>query len=304
MKILTIGIPTREGIYYKKCFYSLSRAVQALFMKEWAVETIICINSPNADALEPEIKMITRELPQLNTRIIKQDSLLLGKSLAMKRIIAEAKGELVLFLDDDVEVEPDAIRVAMEIFENRSDIKLVGATPKIIRPIQASRWRNFIYDVINIQQIADVFAYPDPFIFGRFMMLRKRDVPDIPNDILNEDMYMQILFHPNVVKIKSFIRYRGVVYLNDHFKRVFRLMEGRKQAKVYAGGRLTQKYFNDQLTKRKLNFKKIIHLRPYFLFCFVCYRIIRILTYLLKPCLYKNKKGSIVGWNRTYCILM
>jgi glycosyltransferase involved in cell wall biosynthesis len=304
MKILTIGIPTREGRYYKECFYSLSKAVKVLSVKEWVVETIICINGPNTDALESEIKMTTRELPQLNTRIIKQNSLLLGKSLAMKRIIAEAKGELVLFLDDDVEVGPDAIRVAIEIFENRSDIKLVGATPKIIRPIQASHWRNFIYDVINIQQIVDVFAYPDPFIFGRFMMLRKRDMPDIPNDILNEDMYMQIVFHPNVVKMKSFIRYRGVAYLGDHFKRVFRLMEGRKQAKIYAEKRLTQKYFNDQSTKRKLNFKKIIHLRPYFFFCFICYRIIRILTYLLKPCLYKNKKGSMTGWSRTYCILI
>lgn len=304
MKILTIGIPTREGIYYKECFYSLSKAVQALSMKEWAVETIICINGPNTDILEAEIKTVTRELPQLNTRIIKQDPSLLGKPLAMKKIIIEAKGELVLFLDDDVEVDSDAIRVAVEIFETRSNIQLVGATPKIIRPIQASHWHNFIYDVINIQQIVDVFTYTDPYIFGRFMMLKKKDMPDIPNDMFNEDMYMQILFHPNVVKIKSFVRYHGVAYLRDHFKRVFRLMQGRKQAKVYAGKRLAQKYFNDRFTKRKLDFKKIIHLRLYFLFCFVCYRIIRILTYLLKPCLYKNKKGSIVGWNRTYCILM
>lgn len=295
--MLTIGIPTREGMYYKELFCSLSKAIQFFSIKKWKVETLVCINGPRIDSLEIEIKAIARGIPELNIRVLKQKASLVGKVFAMKRIVTEAKGRFVLFLDDDVEIAVDAIMIALKVFETKPNIKLVGATQKIIRPISASLWRNFVYDVINIQQITDVFAHPDPFVFGRFMMIKKKDILDIPDDILNEDMYIQILFHPNVVKVMSSVQYHGVAHLRAHFKRVFRLIEGRKQAKEYAGETLTKKYFNDSFTKRRLSFKKIIHLKPYFLFCFLCYRTIRILTYLLKPFFYK--KSLTTGWSRT-----
>lgn len=297
MNLLTIGIPTREGLYYKEFFYSLSRTILSLSTKNWGVETLICVNGPQNDLIEAEIRAIISEIPNLKARVIEQEPLLVGKPLAMRKIKEEARGELILFLDDDVEVGDSTIRDALEIFETKPNIKFVGASPKIIRPISYSHWRNFVYDVINIQQIVDVFKFPDPFIFGRFMMLRKRDVPDIPNDMLNEDMYMQILFYPNTIKIKSYVKYRGLAYLKDHFKRVSRLMEGRKQVVEYAREALVKKYFRDPSTRRILDFNKIIHLRPYLFFCFVCYRIIRALTYVAKPLFYKKIRG--IGWKRT-----
>ena len=296
MKLITIGIPTREGIYYKELLYSLYKSIQLLSDEGWKFEIIFCINGSQVNETEDKIKLIIDEIPELNIKIIIQEWNYVGKPLAMKRITAEASGELVLFLDDDVEIDNDVIKNSIEIFEIYPNIKLVGATPKIVCPTPISFWRRIIFDILNIQHTLDLFVFPDPFVIGRFMMLRKKDMPIIPVDTIKDDMYLQILFYPNVLKIKSHIKYRGVIYLRDYYTRLFRLIEGEQQELKNISENQLRKYFDDPLMKRRLDFNKIVHLRPYFLFCFLCYRLIKLSAFLLQP-LFFNK--NYVGWKRT-----
>lgn len=296
MKLLTIGIPTREGLYYKELLHSLHNSIQLLSDIEWKFEIIFCINGSRVHEVESQIKLIINEIPGLNIKTIIQEPKYVGKPLAMKRITVEASGDLILFLDDDIEIDHNTIKNALDIFETHPNIKLVGATPKIIIPTFSSFWRRIIFDILNIQHILDLFVFSDPFIVGRFMMLRKNDMPDIPKNIIKDDMYMQILFYPNVIKIKSNVKYRGVTCLKDYFTRLFRLIEGNNQDLKKISKKQLEKYFSDPLMKRKLDFNKIKHLKPYFLFCFICYRAIKLLTFLLQP-IFFNK--NYVGWKRT-----
>lgn len=296
MRLLTIGIPTLDGIYYKELLYSLYKSTQPLSSTEWEFEIIFCINGSRVNEVEDQIKLIIDRIPELSTKTIIKKSSCVGKPFAMKRIAAEASGDLILFIDDDVEIDYDTIKNAVNIFEVFPDIKLVGATPKIIYPSLTSFWRRMIFDILNIQHTLDLFVFPDPFIVGRFMMLRKNDMPNIPADVIKDDMYLQILFYPNVIKIKSYVRYRGVIYLKDYFTRLFRLIEGEQQDLKNISKNQLKKYFADPLMKRCLDFKKIIHLTPYHLFCFICYRIIKLSAFILQP-LFFNK--NYIGWKRT-----
>lgn len=296
MKLLTIGIPTREGLYYKELVHSLNESIKQLSNIGWEFEIIFCINGYRVYEVENQIKLITNKLSGLNIKTITQEPKYLGKPLAMKRITAESNGDMILFLDDDIEIYHNVIKNALNIFETYPNIKLVGATPEIIIPPFSSFYKKIIFDILNIQHIFDLFVFSDPFIVGRFMMLRKKDMPDIPMNIIKDDMYMQILFYPNVLKIKSIIRYRGVTCLKDYFTRLFRLIEGSNQDLKNISKKKLKKYFSDPLMKRKLDFNKIKHLKPYFLFCFICYRVIKILTFLLQPVFF-NK--HYLGWKRT-----
>lgn len=296
MRIITIGIPTREGKYYKELLFSLYKSIQFLPDGEWKFEIIFCINGPQAQKTEYKIKLIIEEFPELNIKIITQELNCLGKPLAMERIVNEASGDLILFVDDDVEIDQDTIKNSINIFETYPNIKLVGATPKIICPTPILFWRRMLFDILNIQHTHDLFVFPDPFIIGRFMMLRKKDMPTIPADVIKDDMYLQILFYPNVFKIRSYIRYRGVIYLKDYYTRLFRLIEGDHQELKNINEEQLKKYFDDPLMKRRLDFNKIIHLKPYFLFCFICYRIIKLSAFLFQPLMFNR---NFVGWKRT-----
>lgn len=297
MKLITIGVPTKEGKYYKELLCSLSKSIQFLSNEEWKFEIIFCINGLLINETKYKIKSIINEFPELNIKIIIQEINSLGKPLAMKRICNESNGDFLLWLDDDVVISHNAIKDAINIFKIQPNIKLVGATAKVTYPTPISLWRKIIFNILNIQHILDLFVFPDPFIIGRFMMLRKIDMPDIPVNVIKDDMYLQILFYPNTVKIKSHVEYRGVIRLRDYYARLFRLIGGEQQdfSKNINEDQL-KKYFNDPFMKRKLNFKKIINLRLHFLFCFISYRIIKLSAFLLQP-LFFNKSQK--GWKRT-----
>ena len=296
MKLITIGIPTKEGIHYKELLCSLCKSILFLSDERWKFEIIFCINGLHTDETQYKIKLIINEFPELNIRIIVQEPNCLGKPLAMKRISDESSGEFLLFLDDDIVIGHNTIKDSINVFEIHPNIKLVSATPKIVYPTPISFCRRIIFDILNVQHIFDLFIFPDPFIIGRFMMLRKIDMPIIPADIIKDDMYLQILFYPNVFKIKSHIKYQGVIYLKDYYTRLFRLIEGEKQDLKNINKDKLRQYFDDPLMKRRLDFNKIIHLRLYFLFCFICYRLIKLFAFLLQP-LFFNKKQ--IGWKRT-----
>lgn len=296
MRVVTIGIPTREGEHYKDLLISLHKSIRVFSVEEYKFEIIFCINGPHSQETERKIKSIVEEVPKLDIKVVTQEPRCLGKPLAMKRITEEACGDFIAFIDDDVEIDHDTINDSIRIFETYPAIKLVGATPKVVCPSPISFWRKMLFDVLNIQHTHDLFVFPDPFIVGRFMMLRKKDMPIIPPTVIKDDMYLQILFYPDVFKIRSHVRYKGVISLRDYYTRLFRLIGGDHQELSDISRDQLNRYFDDPYMKRKLDFNKIIHLRPYYLFCFVCYRLIKISAFLLQPLVFNRNS---VGWART-----
>lgn len=300
MNVLTIGIPTRGSLYYKDLFFSIKQSSSLLYENNWSVELVVCINSPNINTLNEEISGLINatglSASNINIKIIKQNPTKIGKVVAMETIINNSNGKYILFLDDDVLISRSAPMEAIKILEQNRDLKLVGATQRIIHPIVGSQIRNFIYDIINIQQIIDVFTTADPFIFGRFMMVRKGEIPQMPITLYNEDMYLQIKLYPHTFKIKQEVYYRGIAFLNEHFKRAYRLMEGRSQVRQRVEKNKYKEFSNNPLNKRTLDYSKIIKLRPYYLLCFILYRFIRLITIVTKPLLYKKK--DVLGWDR------
>lgn len=187
-QILTIGISSRDGGYYRELLGSLAQAVRIL--EGWEVETILSVGGNNTSILAQLGSKAAVPYPELNLRVIERSVERVSKPNAMNEIRELAKGDLLLYLDDDIKLSETIILSAVKEIEQRPELLIVGAQQKIIRPIRGSWWRNFIYDVINIQQVADVFTGPDPFIFGRFMLIKKTAMPVLPQEVLNEDMYL------------------------------------------------------------------------------------------------------------------
>lgn len=300
MNILTVGIPTRGSLYYKELFDSIRQSFFILCENNWNIELIVCANGPDANILNREISgLLNAEdllASSINVKIIEQNPAKIGKVAAMETIINNSNGKYILFLDDDVLIDRFAPMEAIKMLEKNQDLKLIGATQRIIHPIVGSHLRKFIYDIINIQQIVDVFTMRDPFIFGRFMMLRKSEIPQMPTILYNEDMYLQIKLYPHTFKIKQGVYYRGMAFLGEHFRRVYRLMEGRNQVKQLIEKDKYKEYNGDPLNKRILDYSKIIKLEQYYLLCFILYRFIRLITVITKLLLYKDK--GVLGWDR------
>ncbi len=291
---LTIGISSRDGDYYTELLSSLAKAVRTL--KDWQIETILSVGGNSTAHLAEVGRAAAEPYPELCLRVIERAPDRVSKPDSMNEISQVAKGDLILYLDDDIKLSEAIIVNAIEEMERRPKLLLVGAQQVIIRPIGGGWWRNFIYDVINIQQIADVFTAPDPFIFGRFMLIRKAAMPVLPRQIINEDKFLQVLFSPNETKIADKYEFTGVDRLPNHYRRVFRLMDGRAQVKELVDPEQYKRYINKPENKRILDRAKIRKLRPYLAFCFLCYRVVRGSTHLLKPFLYSRPRQA--GWKR------
>lgn len=275
---LTIGIPTRGNQEYSQLLSCLRKVQIDFSARSVGCEIIFCINGNQPSAARARIQQAIADNNVANTVVLQQPTHVVGKVAAMNRIKRKAHGEVLLYLDDDVMVSSTVVMQAVrDLYQGHT--LLVGCRHKIVRLITDSHWRNFMYDVINIQQIVDVFKYEDPIIFGHFLMLRKKDMPPLPADLINDDMYLSILFYPDIKMSSGYVFYEGVFQLTTHVIRVFRLMRGRNQAKKYLDQSKFKAYVSNKLNQRQVDMKKVFQLPPYFFMCFIFYRLLRIIIH-------------------------
>lgn len=299
-RIVSICIPTRAGDRYRELFLSLKKSF-VNFTSAWQVEILIGVNGADAEMAVRSIKQIADSLGlAASCQIIDLSPEVMGKSAAMNKLVALASGEILIFLDDDVVFERNFLFSSLMAFIEEPNCILFGCCQKIIRPISGGRRRNFIYDIVNIQQIAKVFTGPDPFLFGRFLVIKKQDMPVLPLGLINDDMYLNILFYPRVKIYPGVVCYQGTRTLRGHFFRVLRLMKGRKQMRKYFNNRQLELYASDRSNQRRLDWQKIFKLSPYFFVCFILYRVIRLFIHLIISFYLKFNVRSLSddGWAR------
>lgn len=88
------------GITYYNARETISRAVESAIKQDWPNKEIIVIDDASTDGSEAVLHAMARENPGL--RIIRHETNR-GVAAARNRILAEARGELVAFFDDDDE---------------------------------------------------------------------------------------------------------------------------------------------------------------------------------------------------------
>jgi hypothetical protein len=114
----------------------------------------------------------------------------------------------------------------------------------------------------------------DTFLFGRFMAFKK-NVFNVPPNILLEDLYLSIVLDGNYKIRPEFVYYNGLDSISKHIKRVIMLESGRKQVRKIMG----TAYDVAQIKNRRiLDDDKIKSLSTYYKFCLLSYNILRFFT--------------------------
>lgn len=105
--------------YLPGCFNSITK--QEINPKQFEV---IIINNNSTDNTEEICKKFINDYPTLNVKYFVEKQK--GLSAARNRGIKESSGDLIAFIDDDAELEPNYIEIAIDFFMNHPDISAMG----------------------------------------------------------------------------------------------------------------------------------------------------------------------------------
>ncbi|MDR1678786.1 MAG: glycosyltransferase [Prevotellaceae bacterium] len=137
---------------------------------------IVLINNNSTDNTEAESACFEQDFPQVDFRYFMEKKQ--GLSYARNRGIAEARGEILVFLDDDSFVRPNYLRRLSENLKKYPDVNAFGGkiTPRYesgIAPKWISRWSYSWVSAIDLGN--EVRLFPDnSFPIGANMGLTKR----------------------------------------------------------------------------------------------------------------------------------
>lgn len=197
-----------------------------------------------------------------------------GKVAAALEVIKSNNIDYVISLDDDIKFESNLFYESIQCIQKNVDIKIVAAVNKCVELEKALFLRKFIYDIINVRSLNQLFLGKDPFLFGRFFMLKSTDY-QVPGDIMLEDLYLNMLYINKIKILNNKIYYKGVDSLYKHAKRVLMLEAGRKQIRLID----PEKYeLLQRINKRTIDEDKLRSLSFYDKICYRMYGIIRFFT--------------------------
>lgn len=219
------------------------------------VNTIICLNGCT-DNTEEIVLRAKKSFPRLKIRVIHSKR---GKVFAQNAII-RAVGQRnvpVVFVDADVVLKKDAVRLLYEEIKRLPQLKVVGGWPVPSPPKTLTAWESVLYKILHLRalnpesEIAkhDVLPYksyalkfPQPsvskefecrskiYFHGRIFMLKNADVFDMPEDKnLADDSFLPNMIHtkygPGVIRTRfdAIGYYAPYLSLKQHFKTYRRL---------------------------------------------------------------------------------
>ncbi len=241
MKKISIAIPIyNEEKNLEKCIISLNNEIQKL---DITVKTYLCLNGCEDDS--ENIAKKTKDLfPNLNIVIIKSEK---GKLNAQEKIISKINDNYpIIFMDSDIELKNNVIKIILDELNNNKELIAVGAFPIAKKYQGLNIWKIFLDRVLNIRsrfpqaEISkfDVtnhhkLAVDNPqsintnpnheskskvFFHGRLFVLKSKRYWNKPKKagIVGDDSYLPdyIIYNYGINRIR--IRYDSIVYFIPH----------------------------------------------------------------------------------------
>jgi hypothetical protein len=202
-----------------------------------------------------------------------------GKIRSINYVLSKENSDIVVILDDDVFFAEDLLLSALNKLKNDRTLRLVGFKNQVIEYSGLNFIIKFKYNIINIRSLCDLYENMDPFLFGRFLVCKKEYLL-VPDDIINEDLYLSIINDKFFVILPKKVFYIGECSILKHIKRVLRIETGRIQL---------SKIFKDEYKKitnksvRRIDKEKVLKLKLYYRICYFLYIKLRILTNKIIP---------------------
>jgi len=284
---LTIGIPTRNSEnFLELTLKSVSAAVESLPKSKFDYEFIICLDHCT-DNTKHVAKKAGRELKLSNFRITTNDSKVIGKAACLNKMARIARGNILVFIDDDISLDKSVILDCLDALIDNNDIKIVFPISKSKNRSIRNPWRKFWHNVFKIKFEEDIYKGSDPYFVGRLFTIRKKDFIILPNNLLNEDQFLYVVYYPNIRKItKSAVYFYSVKTLTAYFGRFFRIRKGTEQVKALFP---KEKLKLVEHIKREIEFRKVFKMPIQKIIYFLIYRLMRILAVTFYK-LYGKKK--------------
>lgn len=208
----------------------------------------------------------------------------IGKVSTINEALENLNSDYILILDDDISFEENLLKLAFDEI-TRGETKIVSFQTKALPYKNNSFIRKFIYDIINIRSLKKLYKGIDPFLVGRFILIKK-DLFKVPDNIINEDLYLSLIYRDQYVIRPEEVYYVGESKILRHIKRVLRLETGREQVKEIFGS-----IYNDNAKKnqRIIDASKVEQLETYYELCYLGYNILRFFTNSVISKFFKHK---------------
>ncbi len=246
---VTFIIPARnEEKNLENCIKSLYYAVKNLKIRK---KTFICLNECTDNTFSVASRCI-RKYKGLNITLLKSQK---GKLNAQNMCVKHTHPKSILiFLDADVELEKNSIKIILEEFKKHKSLIAVGGFPVAKKYNGKNPWKKFLDKILNIRSrhpkcevaLHDVkeyhpFALKNPqfvdtdpehelrskiYFHGRLFGIRSKKYWKKPknNKIVGDDSFLPDYITYKCGKGRIRIRYDALVYyspytsLIDHFK--------------------------------------------------------------------------------------
>ncbi len=275
-------IPTKDGGEgFEKLLFSIIKNVEyAKFNKvDMSYDINILINGDSEKPLK-HLSSVSN-IKDINIVLTKA----VGKVSAINDILPKIQSKYIVVLDDDIYFNKDLLYLAIKEIEDKPFLSLVSFQTRVVSSNGLNTINKFFYDTINIRSLKKLYKGIDPFLFGRFLFIKKEFLI-IPNDIINDDLYLGIFYEDKYVIRPEKVYYIGEFSIKRHIKRVLRLEAGRRQIKEMFGNR-----YNDYLNKnkREIDKGKVESLSLYYKLCYYSYKILRVLTNSVITRFFKHK---------------
>ncbi|KKR81450.1 MAG: hypothetical protein UU73_C0001G0070 [Candidatus Daviesbacteria bacterium GW2011_GWA1_41_61] len=285
---ITFGIPSYNSSLeiLNLTVQSIIKSVDLLGIQQLRI--LICLNGkPNR-----KIEKLYRNNP--NIKVIYTPNFAKGKSRAINEIHLQTQTELLIIIDDDVLIDSMSLSLLIEQIQSKNTY-ITFPSRSLINETHLNPFNKLLWKIFNIQYCSNLYNGNDPFFTGMCFCVKTKFLPMLPNDLINDDQFLQIYFMNNSKLIrKAFVYYRGVHEIRDYINRFFRINYGRNQIKKYFRKEIYESY-NIQ-HKRILDYGKILRLPIGNLICFLIYRIayttIRTIFNLLPKTNYSWERSS------------
>jgi len=269
---LIIIIPTKGNLSnIKRLLLSLEENIDYSIKNNLLMEYSIIIA---CNTLEEQVFDAVETLIKIYENLEVVRTWPLGKVNAIHQAIKNKSSDYILTLDDDIFFSRDSIYNALFGLMNNSALDLISFQSKVLPFSGNNIIKNIIYDVINIKLLRSLYKETDPFLFGRFILIRGSFYP-VPSQYIVDDIFLSVYYSGKFRILPNFVYTYGTGSLKQHIKRVNILESARRQVK----SNFPEEWeINSQIYKRKLDFEKIRNEPLYYQVCFILYFLVRFVT--------------------------
>lgn len=277
---ISAGIPSYNGS--KTIYQALQSVVASMnILPEHIFKEIIVCCDHCTDDTETIVKYFISKEDYKNIRIkLIYNKGIKGKSTTLNEIFLNSNSDFICFIDDDVILDDKCILNLVNAFIIDKSLLCDYASWKRKSLDSNNIWRKFCHLIFGIKFDIQQYDKPSEIMRASCMMLRKESFVHIPDNLINDDQFLQYVYWPRTQEIHNAVLYfNSVSSVFDYYKRFIRIASGIKQ--------INKEFINERINEcskelyRKIDYKKIFKLPLSQLIPFLIYRFIRLFVNII-----------------------